>query len=71
MGRSSENSFPFNRPCAFVLSDARSLRFFLVHPGDFVSRVAERMQYFIKLGMYGLGVAMLRALDHQRHKPCR
>ena len=46
------------------------LWFFLVHPGDFVSRVAERMQYLIELGMYGLCVAMLRALDYQRHKPC-
>ena len=54
-----------------VLAHLRSPTLFsvLVRPGDFVSRVAECMQYLIELGMYGLCVAMLRALDYQRHKP--
>ena len=45
------------------------LGLFLVHPGDFVSGVAERMQYLIQFGVDRLRVAMLCALYHQRHKP--
>ena len=55
---------------AHVLPPALDLlRLFFVHFGNFVSSVAERMQYFVQLRVDGLCVAMLGALNHQRHGP--
>jgi hypothetical protein len=47
------------------------LRLFLVYPSEFIAGVAHYMKYLVKLGVYGLGVAMLGALDDQRHCPSR
>ena len=48
-----------------------SLGFFLVDLGHFVASVAQRMQDLVQLGMNGLSIAMLCALDDERHAQCR
>jgi hypothetical protein len=43
----------------------------LVDPHQVVPGPMLRLQYFIKLGLYGLGVTVLGTLNEQRHQPSR
>jgi hypothetical protein len=55
---------------AHVLASSLDLlRLFLIDLGEFISGVTERMQYFIQLRVDGLSVAMLGALNNERHGP--
>src|SRR6187401_3604984 len=42
-----------------------------IQAGEFVARFAHHMQHLVELGMDSLRVAVLRALNDQRHEPSR
>jgi hypothetical protein len=47
------------------------LGLFGIKGGKFVARAILRAQQLVKFGMNGLGIAMLGALDKERHAPGR
>jgi hypothetical protein len=46
-------------------------RFLLIYVGELIARPRVGMQEFIELGLYGLSVAVLSALNEESHEPGR